>query len=325
MELITNILIEYLKHNKRLVVPKLGTFIVKQSSGDIFFSELIRNDDGVLRSLLMAYGVKELEANGIIDRMVFEVRHAVSMGESYTIKGLGTFSAGENNTITFKVKREPQKIGGNIKPPIETLANEKVRMHRQQQAAGGGSKPQNRDEKIKRENRSKRSKGNTTTGDDMTSIGKQEAYLRGLKYDKNKNRRRSEDSIVESRRKLSSRSRVIIFIILALAICVAIWFTLRYLDATHTARDTENGVIPVIEERIIESDSLAVDSLIVEPIAPTTTEPITTKATQAQAMSAQQHAVSPKQVAVDEQDAQPKETKQVKAVEVVRVNNTENR
>ena len=49
MKLITNILIEYLKHNRRLVVPKLGAFIVKQPSGVIRFSELIRTDDGVLR------------------------------------------------------------------------------------------------------------------------------------------------------------------------------------------------------------------------------------------------------------------------------------
>ena len=53
MKLITNILSEYLKHNKRLVVPKLGAFIVKQPSGVIRFTELIRNDDGILRSLLM--------------------------------------------------------------------------------------------------------------------------------------------------------------------------------------------------------------------------------------------------------------------------------
>ena len=54
MELLTNIIVEYLKHNKRLVVPRLGAFIVKQSNGVIVFSELMRNDDGVLHSLLTA-------------------------------------------------------------------------------------------------------------------------------------------------------------------------------------------------------------------------------------------------------------------------------
>ena len=63
MELLVNIIIEYLRHNKRLVVPKLGAFIVKQGGDNIVFSELMRTDDGVLRSLLMAYGMKELEAS----------------------------------------------------------------------------------------------------------------------------------------------------------------------------------------------------------------------------------------------------------------------
>ncbi len=124
MKLLTNIIGEYLKHNKRLVVPNLGTFIVKAQGGAILFSDLMRGDDGVLRSLLMAYGMKELEANGLIDRLVFEVRHATSRGESYTIEGLGDFTQGPNNTLTFRQKREKVVIGGNIKPPVETLVDE---------------------------------------------------------------------------------------------------------------------------------------------------------------------------------------------------------
>ena len=127
MELITNILIEYLKHNKRIVVPKLGAFIVKQPSGIIRFTDLIRNDDGVLRSLLIAYGISELEAIGKIDRFVFEIRHALSQGEKYNIADLGEFRTGENNTILFSHKSEPRVIGGSIKPPVEALNLEKLK------------------------------------------------------------------------------------------------------------------------------------------------------------------------------------------------------
>ena len=130
MKLITNILIEYLKHNRRLVVPKLGAFIVKQPDGTIIFSELMRNDDGVLRSLLVAYGCNELAANGIIDRFVFEVRHNISHGTSYAIPNLGEFVAGENNTIRFKHKREPKVFGGTIKPPVERFDDEKLKWQR---------------------------------------------------------------------------------------------------------------------------------------------------------------------------------------------------
>ena len=128
VEIITNIIVEYLKHNKRLCVPKLGTFIVKQSSGSIVFSDLMRGDDGVLRSLLVAYGMGELEATGKIDRFVFEIRHAIGQNESFILEGLGEFRAGDNNTITFIHKLEPRVVGGNIKPPVEVFNIEKLKL-----------------------------------------------------------------------------------------------------------------------------------------------------------------------------------------------------
>ena len=40
---------QYLGSHKRLVVPQLGTFIVKEPGVSIVFSELLKRDDGVLR------------------------------------------------------------------------------------------------------------------------------------------------------------------------------------------------------------------------------------------------------------------------------------
>ena len=39
---------QYLGSHKRLVVPQLGTFIVKEPGVSIVFSELLKRDDGVL-------------------------------------------------------------------------------------------------------------------------------------------------------------------------------------------------------------------------------------------------------------------------------------
>ena len=72
---------QYLGSHKRLVVPQLGTFIVKEPGVSIVFSELLKRDDGVLRGLLREAGVGELEAAGEIDRFVFEVRHAAQHGQ----------------------------------------------------------------------------------------------------------------------------------------------------------------------------------------------------------------------------------------------------
>ena len=92
---------EFLRTHKRLVVPQLGAFIVKAPGGEILFSELFKRDDGVLRGLLTAAGASEIEAAGAIDRLIFDLRHAVQHGGVYLVAGLGTVSAGANGTLTF--------------------------------------------------------------------------------------------------------------------------------------------------------------------------------------------------------------------------------
>lgn len=97
--LVTTI-INYLESHKRLVVPQLGAFIVKEP-GQVLFTELLKRDDGVLRNLLREERINELEAAGEIDRFVFEIRHAVEHGREYPIEGFGTMKPGPNQTIVF--------------------------------------------------------------------------------------------------------------------------------------------------------------------------------------------------------------------------------
>lgn len=100
--------IQYLKSNKRLVVPQLGTFIVKEPGRSVVFSELLKRDDGVLRGLLRAEGMGELEAAGEIDRFVFEIRHAVEHGAEFRLEGFGVMKAGPNATIAFAYEPQPE-------------------------------------------------------------------------------------------------------------------------------------------------------------------------------------------------------------------------
>ena len=274
MELITNILIEYLKHNKRLVVPKLGVFIVKQQSGNIVFSDLMRNDDGVLRSLLVAYGIRELEATGMIDRFVFEIRHATSRGESFNIEGLGEFCPAENNTIKFKQKREPKVIGGRIKPPVEELNSQKERLKRRTpqrntdaNEANGRKRNNARDDKAD-QRRSKRREEE----DSNISMTRPDDYLRGLKYDKNKNRKRSEE-MSDSRGRGVLHSVIIVLLIAAAAFGI-VWGLWQWTNG-ETIPITKHSSIQrhdiarddtVIDEEVIEADTLTnmTDSLNIE-------------------------------------------------------------
>lgn len=74
MGVVEEVIIEYLRSNRRLVVPTFGAFMVKES-GEKVFSELLRTDDGVLSSLLRDRGLNELESAVVTDRFIFNVRH----------------------------------------------------------------------------------------------------------------------------------------------------------------------------------------------------------------------------------------------------------
>ncbi len=92
----------YLAAHRRLVVPQLGTFAVKEPGRSIVFTELLRQDDGVLRGLLVAGGMSPLEAAGTVDRFVFEARHAVSTAGRCELDGLGVLLAGPGGMMVFE-------------------------------------------------------------------------------------------------------------------------------------------------------------------------------------------------------------------------------
>lgn len=99
--MVIEIIAKYLESNKRLVVPNLGTFIVKVPAQTILFSNLIKNDDGVLRSLLHQSGISELDAAALIDKFVFEVNYRLDNSQVCALDGFGVLRTGANGTISF--------------------------------------------------------------------------------------------------------------------------------------------------------------------------------------------------------------------------------
>lgn len=276
MELIANILTEYLKHNKRIVVPNLGVFIVKLPDNVIRFSELMRNDDGTLRSLLMASGISEIEASGKIDRFVFEVRHAIKQGREFGIKGLGIFSSGENNTIVFKHTNEPSVYGGNIKPPIETLEVEKQRLYhaerrtRPQHNTTPSPTPtpkveQSKDlkhvKRDKKEDHKRRNKRNEVFDDNTISLGRPDAYLRGLNYDKSKKKQRDDRS--DSRRRRGVHPMFIVLLIALLSIGI-LWLAWQIFGGEPIKFDIDSLRRTKNEVTSVETPATLSDTLIMD-------------------------------------------------------------
>lgn len=110
--MIVELVSKYLTTHKRLVVPNLGTFIVKVPGESVLFSNLIKTDDGVLRSLLAQNGVSEMEAAGMVDRFVFEVQYRLQNNGACRLGGFGELRSGDNGTVTFVY--EPATDGENL-------------------------------------------------------------------------------------------------------------------------------------------------------------------------------------------------------------------
>lgn len=207
VELLIHTVTEHLEHNKRIVVPRLGTFIVKPDGETIVFSELLRSDDGVLRGLLAAKGLSELEIDGMIDRLIFNIRHAVSDGKEYPIAGFGTFASGDNGTIRFTQAKPKSFVQGYIKPAIPLSDNANRREARRPITAANGKAEAATGDKTEQKVKMSRSQ-----------IANPDPYLRGLKYDKHKKSEREGTVYVMSGGKQSHRHNLLIALIAAIAV-----------------------------------------------------------------------------------------------------------
>ena len=122
--MLVEVISKYLLSNKRLVVPNLGTFIVKKVGENVLFSNLIKSDDGVLRHLLVEAGISELEAAALIDRFVFEVNYRLQSEGRCAIDGFGTLASGANGSIAFEYNT--LAVGENLEGNIPTRRAQEI-------------------------------------------------------------------------------------------------------------------------------------------------------------------------------------------------------
>ena len=126
--MVVEIISKYLEANKRLIIPNLGAFIVKVPAQTILFSNLLKNDDGVLRSLLVQNGMSEIEAAGVVDRFVFEINYRLQSNGECRLGGFGRLVAGANGAVAFEYApaTEGDDLEGSVNTPAENLSVESV-------------------------------------------------------------------------------------------------------------------------------------------------------------------------------------------------------
>ena len=109
--MIAGVIANHLRSNRKLVVPNFGAFMVKES-GDCVFSDLLRDDDGVLTSLLYEMGLNEMEAAITVDRFIFEARHELEQYGYYRVGDVGT------------LRLEPETKVLRLYPPVQAAQEE---------------------------------------------------------------------------------------------------------------------------------------------------------------------------------------------------------
>ena len=106
--MINKIIAEYLRTNKRLVVPHFGAFIRKENSEAIVFVPFLKKDDGVLQQLLVSeYGMDSADAQAVIDEYIAEIKESIAARGAYVIEGVGRLMTASNGICYLELGAAP--------------------------------------------------------------------------------------------------------------------------------------------------------------------------------------------------------------------------
>lgn len=95
--MVNKIIADYLKTNKRLVVPQFGAFLHKDD-GTVAFVPFLKKDDGVLIQLIgSAYGLNPGDAQAAIEEFTAEIKKNIAAHGAYIIEGIGTLRIDSNS------------------------------------------------------------------------------------------------------------------------------------------------------------------------------------------------------------------------------------
>lgn len=92
--MVDKIVADYMRSNKRLVVPQFGAFIRKDTDGKIVFVPFLKKDDGVLvERVANVCGLAPEEARKAIDDYVAGMKAGIAVRGSFLVEGVGRLVA----------------------------------------------------------------------------------------------------------------------------------------------------------------------------------------------------------------------------------------
>ena len=119
--MINKIIAEYLRTNKRLVVPHFGAFIRKENSEAIVFVPFLKKDDGVLQQLLVSEdGMDSADAQAVIDEYIAEIKESIAARGAYVIEGVGRLMTDSNGICYLELGAAPAQAAAVR--PVDTAS-----------------------------------------------------------------------------------------------------------------------------------------------------------------------------------------------------------
>ena len=119
--MINKIIAEYLRTNKRLVVPHFGAFIRKENSEAIVFVPFLKKDDGVLQQLLVSeYGMDSADAQAVIDEYIAEIKERIAARGANVIEGVGRLMTDSNGICYLELGAAPAQAAAVR--PVDTAS-----------------------------------------------------------------------------------------------------------------------------------------------------------------------------------------------------------
>ncbi|MCC8088333.1 MAG: hypothetical protein LIO79_03590 [Rikenellaceae bacterium] len=106
--MVGQVITDYLKDNRRLVIPELGAFL-KKEDGSIVFVPFLNKNDGVLCDMVSKfYKVSAREADPIISQYVLNIENSIADNGYFFIKNLGSLKI-DTNGILYLDTTDPDK------------------------------------------------------------------------------------------------------------------------------------------------------------------------------------------------------------------------
>lgn len=116
MTVVDKYLKELVQNNRRVIIPDLGAFLLKESGSDkvVIFSSFLRYNDGFLEDAIVEKAkIDKTEASAVIRRFVEGINKQTKNKKRYQINGFGYFSLDEKGVIQFICTDEIEDVEAN--------------------------------------------------------------------------------------------------------------------------------------------------------------------------------------------------------------------